>query len=108
MIQLLEEHLEKIREDDEDRLEEDDEAAWAGWEVASSESDSDSEGWISVSSDGEEVVISDSEDENPRKKGKTDDELMEVDKEKLPSPELEKPVRMSTLATTKVCPIILV
>ena len=50
--------------DDEAELEvdEDDEAGWDNWEVESADS-SDSGGWKNVSSDGDDLVISDSDDE---------------------------------------------
>jgi protein SDA1 len=58
--------------------EEDDEAAnWQNWDVESDDSDSSS-GWINVESDGEDINISDSEDEGdktkqpPSKKAKLD------------------------------------
>ena len=42
---------------------------WAGWEVDSDSDDSssDSEGWIDVSSDGEDLELSDSDDEKEAK-----------------------------------------
>ena len=54
--------------DDEDdlRVDEHDEAGWDDWEVESNVS-SQSDGWEDVSSDGGDIVISDSEDEVPAK-----------------------------------------
>ncbi|CCX06882.1 Similar to Protein SDA1; acc. no. P53313 [Pyronema omphalodes CBS 100304] len=80
-------------DDDEDE-EEDDEAAWAQWEVEE-DSDEEEEGWIQVESDGEDIVLSDSEDEDGvRKKAKTDD-----DEEKIKRLQAAKD---SKLATTKI------
>jgi protein SDA1 len=47
---------------EDDGEEEDDENAWAQWEVEE-DSDDDGTGWINVESDGEDINISDSEDE---------------------------------------------
>jgi protein SDA1 len=78
--------------------EEDDENAWEGWELESESSDhsSDSGGWIDVESDGDHLNISDSEDEDKKNIGK-------------PAANEAPPTetnRTSTLATTKVCPIL--
>ncbi|KAI5818767.1 SDA1-domain-containing protein [Pyronema omphalodes] len=80
-------------DDDEDE-EEDDEAAWAQWEVEE-DSDEEEEGWIQVESDGEDIVLSDSEDEDGvRKKAKTDE-----DEEKIKRLQAAKD---SKLATSKI------
>ncbi|GAM91586.1 hypothetical protein ANO11243_096380 [Dothideomycetidae sp. 11243] len=50
--------------------EEDEAEGWNNWDVEDDDSD-DSGGWINVSSDGEDIDISDSEDEKPNKKQKT-------------------------------------
>ena len=57
--------------DDEDdlRVDEHDEAGWDNWEVESNVS-SDSAGWENVSSDGDDIEISDSEDEVPARSNK--------------------------------------
>lgn len=50
----------------------DDEEAWRRWEAESDDSES-SGGWVNVESDGEDIVVSDSEDEKPAaKKAKAD------------------------------------
>ena len=71
---------------------EDDDAdadAWEGWDVETdSGSDSGSEGWIGVESDGDDLELSDSEDETLGKPTATQQEGQN---------------RVSTLATTKVC-----
>jgi protein SDA1 len=48
-----------------------DEQAWKDWEAQSDDSES-SGGWVNVESDGEEIDISDSEDEKPKKAPKAD------------------------------------
>lgn len=66
-FQLLEDHLSKLREEEGILLEdEDDDAAWEGWDEDSSDSSSESEGWVDVEDDGEDLVISDSEDEDTK------------------------------------------
>lgn len=88
---------------------EDDDAAWEGWDVES-ESGSDSDGWISVDSDDEDLVISDSDDEKgakskQRKEKQIDgDTEMQDDDSKSDPLRAVEPVRVSTLATTKVRP----
>ncbi|PAV19968.1 required for actin cytoskeleton organization and cell cycle progression [Pyrrhoderma noxium] len=74
-LDLLEDHIRKLKENadgevDAEGEDEDNEDDWAGWEVASdSDSSSESDGWIDVSSDSEhELEISDSEDEKDEKK----------------------------------------
>ncbi|KAF2009012.1 SDA1 family protein [Aaosphaeria arxii CBS 175.79] len=56
-----------------DEEEEDEAADWKNWDVESDDSDS-STGWINVESDGEDINVSDSEDEKdrPSKKAKVD------------------------------------
>ncbi|THV08075.1 SDA1-domain-containing protein [Dendrothele bispora CBS 962.96] len=95
-LSLLENHLKQLQEENgEDILQEDDEAAWNGWDVDSnSDSDSDSEssdGWINVEDDeNDNIDIGDSEDEAENK---------ETDASAGPSSESTNP---STLATTKI------
>lgn len=69
---------------------------WEGWEVGSDsdESSSDSEGWVDVSSDGEDLVLSDSEDE----KENADDKGAE----KKENSEEANP-DLTDVGTTKVC-----
>ena len=109
---LLEDHLKRLREEEgapNADMEEDDEAAWEGWDVESDSSDNESsDGWIDVESDGEDnLEVSDSEDEGDLKKdkGKGKEKAMDVDKEDDGDevPALLDPSRISTLATTKVC-----
>ncbi|OSX64728.1 hypothetical protein POSPLADRAFT_1064899 [Postia placenta MAD-698-R-SB12] len=106
---LLEDHLKALRAEegiasgDEN---EDDEAAWEGWDVESSEDSDDSGGWMDVESDGEDLEISDSEDEGEKRpakgKGKAD---VDADAESTqdPTPVEEAAAnRISSLATTKI------
>jgi protein SDA1 len=91
--------------------EEDDAAAWEGWDVEtdSDASDSDSEPWHNVDSGGEDNLdISDSEDEDNKKKAKgkkkagkdaDEDAPMEED---AAEPSVPAVARISTLAQTKV------
>ncbi|KAJ6547221.1 protein required for actin cytoskeleton organization and cell cycle progression [Mycena capillaripes] len=91
-LALLEDHLQKLRDEDNVVMEEDDEAAWEGWDVDSDSSDSESEGWIDVEDDDGDLHISDSEDEDKPK-------------EPPPPPDAEATdpsTRISTLATTKI------
>ncbi|KAF7194804.1 Protein SDA1 [Pseudocercospora fuligena] len=62
--------LEKWREE-QGIGENEDEEAWRRWEAESDDSES-SGGWINVESDGEDINISDSEDEKPEQKKKTE------------------------------------
>ncbi|KAI0075444.1 protein required for actin cytoskeleton organization and cell cycle progression [Panus rudis PR-1116 ss-1] len=98
-LSLLEDHMKRLREEegvDEGIFEDDDEAAWNGWDVESDSSDESSDGWIDVQSDGEQDLdISDSDDEDEGKKkaeeGSTSKEGAE-----------DAAARISTLATTKI------
>ncbi|KAJ7231461.1 SDA1-domain-containing protein [Mycena haematopus] len=92
-LALLEDHLQKLRDEENVVIEEDDEAAWAGWDADSDSSDSEPEGWIDVSDDDEVLHISDSEDEDKQK-----DQEPPPDVEMGPDPS----TRISTLATTKI------
>lgn len=91
-LQLLEDHLQKLRDEENVVMEEDDEAAWNGWDVDSDSSDSESEGWIDVDDNDDNLHISDSEDEDKPKDPPPDAEANPVD----------PATRISTLATTKV------
>ena len=77
-------------------MEEDEEAGWENWDVEtdSSESESESEVWVDVSSDGEDLEVSDSEDEKETFSARPKD-ISEADKD-------AQDTRISTLATTKV------
>lgn len=82
-------------------VDEDDEAAWEGWDVESdsSEDSSDDEGWLDVPSDGDDLELSDSDDEKPKPESKDagpDEKIAGA------TPENDEPARISTLATTKV------
>ncbi|RDB21213.1 Protein sda1 [Hypsizygus marmoreus] len=86
-LALLEDHLQKLREEDDVEMgDEDDEAAWEGWDLDSDSSDDESEGWLDVPDDDGDLNISDSEDEAEKEKGQ-----QEISK-----------TRVSTLATTKI------
>ncbi|KDN38895.1 hypothetical protein RSAG8_09176, partial [Rhizoctonia solani AG-8 WAC10335] len=109
-LELLEDHLENKNTGNSDAGSDagsDDEDGWEGWDVESDsdESSSASEGWMDVESDGEELDISDSDDEEDqtRKKGKQKESNEEGDEEFGPDAE-QKPdeARASTLATTKI------
>lgn len=91
-LELLDEHFAAMRKEanggiseDEPDFDEDDEAGWDNFEVESdSDSDSDSEdGWMDVSSDGDDDFdISDSDDDAPKaKKRKTSKKAAEEDEE---------------------------
>jgi protein SDA1 len=58
-------------EDEENRIEKEEAEGWKNWDVEDDDSDG-SGGWIDVESDGEDIVVSDSEDEKPKKKAKID------------------------------------
>lgn len=93
-FQLLEDHLQKLRDEDGITMNDDndDEAAWQGWDVESDSSDeSESEGWIDVEDNNETLNISDSEDEGDKVKGTQDSGEVPASSS-----------RISTLATTKV------
>ncbi|KAG1804242.1 SDA1-domain-containing protein [Suillus subaureus] len=98
-LMLLEDHLQKLREgemSDADNNGEDDEAAaWEGWDVETdSDSESESEGWIDVDSEGDDnVEVSDSEDERESAHKPPGGTESETD---------PNPNRISTLATTKI------
>ncbi|KAK7689186.1 hypothetical protein QCA50_007877 [Cerrena zonata] len=111
-LALLEDHLKQLRAEEgvEDGMFEDDEAAaWDGWDV-DSDSDESSEGWMDVGSDGSDLDISDSEDEDDSKKPKAQkkdadgDVDMDVDMDKEGEQEdvEDSSLRISTLATTKI------
>ncbi|KAF8136121.1 SDA1-domain-containing protein [Boletus edulis] len=75
-LSLLEDHLKKLREEETGEMEEDDGAGWENWDVETDASESDSEGWNDVSSDGDDLEISDSEDE-----ARANDKAKEIDEE---------------------------
>ncbi|KAI0646751.1 SDA1-domain-containing protein [Trametes meyenii] len=112
---LLEDHLKKLREEDgvaSGDEEEDNEAAWEGWDVES-DSDESSDGWVNVDSDSDEdLEVSDSEDEEDKriKKGKRKSKSGEDDEEgkdteadgSAQETAEEAAQRISSLATTKI------
>jgi len=80
---------------------EDDEAAWEGWDAESDSSEESSEGWNDVSSDGEQNFdVSDSDDEKEAKDKKTvgDEDAVEKNGESA----VTEGAKVSTLATTKI------
>jgi len=101
--------LDSGAEDDEGMDEEEEEAGWNNWDAESDDSDN-SGGWINVESDGEDIDISDSEDERskdkppPAKKTKLDTDsdapqrTQSAAREEFAS-EAEK---LSRLATTRI------
>ena len=105
--QLLEDHLKKLREEEgveSGEEDEDNEAAWEGWDLESdsSEESDDSGGWIDVESDGdEELEISDSEDEGGKQEKKTKNQIEDDEKAEATAAE-STAARISSLATTKV------
>ncbi|KIJ69642.1 hypothetical protein HYDPIDRAFT_172966 [Hydnomerulius pinastri MD-312] len=107
-LSLLEDHFKALRAEETggDMEVDDDEAAWEGWDVQtdSSESDSESEGWISVESDGEDLEVSDSEDEGKEKQtvaGKSKVGEKKGEGEEKEDAQVDEN-RVSTLATTKI------
>ncbi|KAL2038927.1 hypothetical protein N7G274_008267 [Stereocaulon virgatum] len=91
-------------EQESDKEEEDEEGNLDDWEVEEAQDTDDSGGWINVES-GNEIDISDSDDDKPRtKRTKIDDEASKADEDKenvdkKPEATTEKP---STLATTRI------
>lgn len=90
-LDLLEDHFRAMRkeanggasDDDDAELEfpeedEEDDKGWEDWEVES-DSGSDSSGWENVSSDGDDLEISDSDDEQPKAKKAKKGKLSKVD-----------------------------
>jgi protein SDA1 len=88
-----------------DEEEVDEAADWRNWDVESDDSD-DSGGWINVESDGEDINISDSEDEKekqpPAKKAKLNSETPTDDKENKEKSEEPEIKRISKLMTTTI------
>ncbi|PBK96528.1 protein required for actin cytoskeleton organization and cell cycle progression [Armillaria gallica] len=96
-LSLLEDHFNKLREEDEAvDMDEAGDAGWENWDVESDSSDSDeeSEGWIDVDDADDQLVISDSEDEGEKKDGENA-KAEEKNSE-------DAATRVSTLATTKI------
>jgi protein SDA1 len=82
-LELLDQHFAAMRkeangglsdDDDAGLPDEDDEAGWDNWDMESNASTTSS-GWEEVSEGGDEIELSDSEDDEPkRKKGKNSDD----------------------------------
>jgi len=95
-------------ETDEEELEKEEDQGWKNWDVEEDDSD-DSGGWIDVDSDGPDIEISDSEDEPPTKKTRTDNESTKITESfknatngnsaELQTTDMK---RVSTLATTRI------
>jgi protein SDA1 len=96
-------------EEDEDKLIEDEEAdGWKNWDVEEDDSDG-SGGWIDVASDGEDIDVSDSDDDKPaKKKAKADPEAAtpaETNPLDAPTPAsttMSINSKKSTMATTRI------
>ncbi|KAG6379096.1 SDA1-domain-containing protein [Boletus reticuloceps] len=99
-LSLLEDHLKKLREEETGEMEEDNEAGWENWDVETDASESDSEGWNDVSSDGEDLEVSDSEDEKEAASARAKDKAEEIDEADKDTQAQDN--RTSTLATTKI------
>jgi protein SDA1 len=88
---------------DEDEIEAED---WKNWDVEDDEDSDDSGGWINVESDGEEINISDSEDENQpaAKKAKLESSASEEKENQSTLSKSEEPEAksISKLATTRI------
>ncbi|KAK0502957.1 SDA1-domain-containing protein [Armillaria luteobubalina] len=95
-LSLLEDHFNKLREEEDVDVDETGDAGWEKWDVESdsSDSESESEGWIDVDDADDQLVISDSEDEGEKKDG----ENAKVDEKNSE----DVATRVSTLATTKI------
>ncbi|KAK0441167.1 SDA1-domain-containing protein [Desarmillaria tabescens] len=95
-LSLLEDHFNKLRQEEDVDIDDAGDAGWENWDVESDSSDSssESEGWIDVDDADDQLVISDSEDEAEKKDGenaKPEDKNSE-----------DLAARVSTLATTKI------
>ncbi|KAL1642953.1 Severe Depolymerization of Actin [Diplodia intermedia] len=83
----MEKGLDPDGPDDENEAEEED---WNNWDVESDADSDDSGGWINVEQDGEDIEISDSEDEKPpAKKAKKEADAEESAKKMEKDPEAE-------------------
>lgn len=101
----IEKGLDPDGPDDDEDAEED----WKNWDVESDSDSDDSGGWIDVEPDGEDIIISDSEDEKPpNKKAKTivSEDKAEEKEEEDPEAEAksakEKEEAALKLATTRI------
>ncbi|KIY50176.1 SDA1-domain-containing protein [Fistulina hepatica ATCC 64428] len=101
-LNLLEEHLQSLRQESAENVAEDESAGWEGWDDAESDdSDLDSEdGWVDVS-DGDDDIEVDMSDSSDDEDGKDGGGAQRAGAE---SATLNKPdaIPISTLATTKI------
>lgn len=95
-----EQGLDPDDDDGEDELAEEDDEGWNNWDVQDDQSD-DSGGWINVESDGEDINISDSEDEEKAKGPFVKDPEAPKTKSSTEEPETKKQ-KLSTLATSRI------
>lgn len=99
----IEKGLDPDGPDDENEAEDED---WNNWEVESDTDSDDSGGWINVEQDGEDIVISDSEDEKPPAKKAKKESDAEESAAKDPEAEAraakEKEEAALKLATTRI------
>lgn len=98
----IEKGLDPDGQDDEEEMEAED---WKNWDVESDAESDDSGGWINVEQDGEDIEISDSEDEKPpSKKAKKDEsaEKTEKDPEAEAKTAKEREQAAMKLATTRI------
>ncbi|EOD51713.1 sda1 domain-containing protein [Neofusicoccum parvum] len=100
----IEKGLDPDGPDDEEGAEDED---WNNWDVESDADSDDSGGWINVEPDGEDIVISDSEDEKPpAKKTKTSNTTEKPEKTEDPEADAqtakEKEEAALKLATTRI------
>ncbi len=101
--------IQSDQETDEEELEKEEEQGWKDWDVEEDGGD-DSGGWIDVDSDGPDIEISDSEeDEPPTKKARTDSDSQKITESvknatNENSTEQQTPDKniVSTLATTRI------
>ncbi|KIJ17224.1 hypothetical protein PAXINDRAFT_10074 [Paxillus involutus ATCC 200175] len=100
-LSLLEDHFKRLREEETGEVDEDDEAGWEGWDAETDSSESDSEGWNDVSSDGEDLEVSDSEDEKETSAAAKSGET-EIGADAEGKDTQAEDTRISTLATTKI------
>ncbi|RMZ73109.1 sda1 domain-containing [Pyrenophora seminiperda CCB06] len=90
-------------------LENDDEEDWKKWDVESDGDSDDSGGWINVESDGEDIQISDSEDEKDKEARPSKKAKLDTSKTPTPGPaatedakEAEATKQISKLLTTTI------
>jgi protein SDA1 len=93
-------------EEDDNDDDDDDEDAWAKWEVESDSSeDEEGVGWVNVESDGEDINLSDSEDEDAKAGKKTKKVKLsheDDDENKKTEDVKSEEKKLSKLATTKI------